>query len=72
MVPRSFSRTTDSAVDTTAVSISRKPMRPGTRNCVDSSSGLNSTRGSTASGGPTPLRCRARIAAFCSATSAPA
>ena len=46
MVPRSFSRTTDMAVARTAVSISRNPIRPGTRNWVDSSSGLYQTRGS--------------------------
>ena len=45
MVPRSFSRTTESAVASTAVSISSTPIRPGTRNRVELSSGLYQTRG---------------------------
>ena len=47
MVPRSFSRTTESAVETTAVIIAMYAMRPGTRNNVLRSSGLYQTRGST-------------------------
>src|SRR5439155_26632621 len=50
IVPRSFSRTTDSAVDRTAVSIEMYAIRPGTRNSALRSSGLYHTRGSTVSG----------------------
>ena len=50
-VPRSFSRTIDSEVETTALIITMKPMRPGTRNSVLCSSGLYQMRGSTAMGG---------------------
>ena len=46
IVPRSFSRTTDSAVDRTAVSMRMNPIRPGTRKLVERSSGLYQTRGS--------------------------
>ncbi len=70
MVPRSFSRTTERAVDSTAVSIMMKPMSPGTRKRVDFSSGLYQTRGSypigTASIVP-PAASRAS-AAFAAAT----
>ena len=45
-VPRSFSRTTERAVETTAVSIMMKPISPGTRKLVERSSGLYQTRGS--------------------------
>ena len=50
-VPRSFSRTIDSDVETTALIMTMKPMRPGTRNSVLWSSGLYQIRGSTAMGG---------------------
>ena len=59
-VPRSFSRTIDSEVDTTALIMTMKPMRPGTRNRVLWSSGLYQMRGSTTMGGAT-----ARPAASC-------
>ena len=49
-MPRSFSRTTEMAVESTAVSIRMKPMRPGTRKRVDLSSGLYQTRGSKSIG----------------------
>ena len=46
IVPRSFSRTTESAVATVPTSISRNPMMPGIRNRELSSVGLYQTRGS--------------------------
>ena len=52
IVPRSFSRTTDSAVEMTAVIIAMYAMSPGTRNSVLRSSGLYQTRGSTEIGAP--------------------
>ena len=51
IVPRSFSRTTDSAVETTAVIIEMKAIRPGTRKSVLRSCGLYQMRGSRVSGG---------------------
>ena len=47
MVPRSFSRTIESAVDTTAVIIVIYAIKPGTRNSVLRSSGLYQMRSST-------------------------
>src|SRR5579871_6083071 len=56
IVPRSFSRTIDRAVEMTAVIIEMNAMSPGTRNTVLLSSGLYQTRGTTvmgaAAGGP--------------------
>ena len=46
MVPRSFSRTIESEVATTAASIISMPVRPGTRNLALLSSALNQMRGS--------------------------
>ena len=46
MVPRSFSRTTEMAVESTAVSMRMKPMRPGHQELRGASSGLYQTRGS--------------------------
>ena len=51
IVPTSFSRTIDAAVDTTAVIMTMKPIRPGTRNRLLRSSGLYQMRGSTEIGG---------------------
>ena len=48
IVPLSFSRTMDSAVEITAVIIEMNAIRPGTRKTVLRSSGLYQTRGSTA------------------------
>jgi hypothetical protein len=56
MVPRSFSRTTDSAVDTTAVIIEMYAISPGTRNSVLRSCGLYQMRGSTLTRGPRTRR----------------
>ena len=50
-VPRSFSRTTEIAVEMAATIMPMKPMRPGTRKSVLRSSGLNQMRGSTDTGG---------------------
>ena len=52
IVPRSFSRTTDSAVDTTDEIMPMYAMSPGTRNRALRSSGLYQTRGSTDTIGP--------------------
>ena len=57
IVPRSFSRTIDSAVETTAVIIEINAISPGTRKTVLRSSGLYQTRGSTAD--ERRLRCAA-------------
>ena len=51
IVPRSFSRTIDSAVETTAVIIVMYAISPGTRNRVLRSSGLYQMRGSTETSG---------------------
>ena len=50
-VPRSFSRTIASAVDTAPVIMPMNAMRPGTRNSVLSSCGLYQMRGSADTGG---------------------
>ena len=47
IVPRSFSRTTERAVETTAVIIEMYAIRPGTRNRALRSCGLYQMRGST-------------------------
>ena len=55
IVPRSFSRTIESAVEMTAVIIAIYAMSPGTRNNVLRSCGLYQTRGSSATGGVTAM-----------------
>ncbi len=62
-VPRSFSRTTDSAVEIAPVIIPMKPIRPGTRNSALFSSGLNQMRGSAFTGGVSvsPIRSTTRF-----------
>src|SRR5262249_2951222 len=54
IVPRSFSRTTESEVDTTDDIMPMYAMSPGTRKSALRSSGLYQTRGSTLSAGPVP------------------
>ena len=51
IVPRSFSRTMERAVETTAVIIAMYAMSPGTRNSVLRSAGLYQTRGSADTSG---------------------
>ena len=72
MVPRSFSRTTDSAVETTAVIIAMNAMSPGTRKSVLRSCGLYQMRGSSVSGARAPVArvASSRIAVEISATMA--
>src|SRR5262245_16881859 len=63
IVPRSFSRTTESAVETTAVIIARYAISPGTRKSVLRSWGLYQMRGSTRMGGPlVPVEAAMRLA----------
>ncbi len=50
MVPRSFSRTTEKAVDVVRMTMRMKAMRPGTRNWALRSSGLYQTRTSVFEG----------------------
>ena len=56
-VPRSFSRTTDNAVEMVAVIIPMKAMRPGTRKRALLSSGLYQIRGSTLTNGESFSPC---------------
>src|SRR5688572_32981067 len=64
MVPRSFSRTTDSDVETTAEIMPMYAMRPGMRNTALLSCGLYQTRDSTLIGRSEERRvgkeCRSR------------
>ena len=72
-MPRSFSRTTDRAVEITPVSIRMNPISPGTRNWLDFSSGLYQTRGRyERRGGPADTPASAAIRTFCSVTRAEA
>ena len=54
IVPRSFSRTIDRAVEMAAEIIAMYAIRPGTRNSVLRSSGLYQTRGATDRSGAPP------------------
>ena len=58
MVPRSFSRTTEKAVETVTMTMRMKAIRPGMRNMALRSSGLYQTRTSVARGMATSVRPR--------------
>ena len=66
IVPRSFSRTTEKAVEMTTMTMRMKAMRPGTRKLALRSSGLYQTRVAASTGmrrSPRPRSARSRAVA---------